>query len=236
MRVVIVSQQLVSEQDFVNSWYTQHQWLTRNSENWKVQWFELWDLKDADGRLYVPERFVCAPQRESEEARDDARCRSELLDRKALGTVRLSLAASVMFNIWNETTIKELMDALSNMYEKPSASNKVYLMKKLFNIRMADNGTVTEHLNEFNTITSQLEYAGIVFDDEVRLYHFCQVCRITEIIWWWLLVTPLDLKSWNSMMSLDSFLDKNHDENFWVNHPDLPCTLRTREEVAQRQQ
>ena len=41
-------------------------------------------------------------------------------------------------------------------------------MKKLFNIRMADNGTVIEHLNEFNTITSQLESVVSVFDDEVR--------------------------------------------------------------------
>ena len=35
-------------------------------------------------------------------------------------------------------------------------SNKVFLMKKLFNLKM-DSGSVTEHLNEFNTLTSQLK-------------------------------------------------------------------------------
>ena len=53
------------------------------------------------------------------------------------------------------------------MYEKPSASYKVFLMKK-FNLKMADIGSVAEHLNEFNTLTSQLEFVEINFDDEIR--------------------------------------------------------------------
>ena len=43
----------------------------------------------------------------------------EILDRKALGTIRLSLAASVAFNISKEKTTKGLMDALAKLYEKP---------------------------------------------------------------------------------------------------------------------
>ena len=38
------------------------------------------------------------------------------------------------------------------MYEKPSVNNKVYLMKKLFNLKMAENASVAQHLNEFKTI------------------------------------------------------------------------------------
>ena len=53
----------------------------------------------------------------------------EILDRKALGTVRLCLAASVAFNISKETTREGLMQTLAKLYEKPSASNKVFLMK-----------------------------------------------------------------------------------------------------------
>ena len=48
----------------------------------------------------------------------------EILDRKALGTIRLSLAASVAFNISKENTMKGLMDALAKLYEKPSVSKK----------------------------------------------------------------------------------------------------------------
>jgi hypothetical protein len=92
----------------------------------------------------------------------------EILDRKALGTIRLSLAASVAFNISKEKTTKDLMDALAKLYEKPSASNKVFLMKRLFNMKMSEGGSVADHLNEFNTVTNQLSSVKVDFDDEVR--------------------------------------------------------------------
>ena len=41
-----------------------------------------------------------------------------ILDRKALRTVRLCLAASVAFNISKETTIEGLMQTLVKLYEK----------------------------------------------------------------------------------------------------------------------
>lgn len=47
---------------------------------------------------------------------------------QALGVIRLTLVRNVAFNIANETTMAELMRALSNMYKKPYVSNKVYLM------------------------------------------------------------------------------------------------------------
>ena len=60
------------------------------------------------------------------------------------------------------------MMALSSMYEKPSANNKVHLMKKLFNLKMVENTLITQHLNEFNTITNQLSSVKIDFDDEIH--------------------------------------------------------------------
>jgi hypothetical protein len=35
--------------------------------------------------------------------------------------IRLSLASSMAFNILKEKTMKELMDALAKLYEKPSS-------------------------------------------------------------------------------------------------------------------
>ena len=80
----------------------------------------------------------------------------EVLDRKALGTIRLCLASSVAFNILKEKTTEGVMSTLSKLYEKPSSSNKVFLMKRLFNMKMSEGGSVADHLNEFNTLTSQL--------------------------------------------------------------------------------
>ena len=41
-------------------------------------------------------------------------------------------------------------------------------MKHLFNVKMTKGGSIVDHLNEFNTITSQLSSVGINFDEEIR--------------------------------------------------------------------
>ena len=92
----------------------------------------------------------------------------DVLDRKALGMVRMSLEASVTFNILKEKTMKEMMDALVKLYEKPSMSNKVFIMNILFNMKMSEGGFVADHLNEFNTVTNQLSFVKVDYDDEVR--------------------------------------------------------------------
>ena len=58
----------------------------------------------------------------------------KLKDRQALGLIQLMLSRNVASNIIKEKTTSNLLKALSNMYENPSAMNKVYLMRKLFNL------------------------------------------------------------------------------------------------------
>ncbi|KAH9313693.1 hypothetical protein KI387_022320, partial [Taxus chinensis] len=48
----------------------------------------------------------------------------KVLDRKALGSIRLSLAASVASNFIEAKTMVELMKSLESLYETPSALNK----------------------------------------------------------------------------------------------------------------
>jgi len=58
----------------------------------------------------------------------------------------LSLTSTIAFNISREKTTNDSMVELSTMYKKPPASNKV--MKKLFNLKMANSKSVARHLNE----------------------------------------------------------------------------------------
>ena len=91
-----------------------------------------------------------------------------LLNRQVLRVIKLTLSRSVAHNVVKEKTTTNLMKALSGMYENPSANNKVNLMKKLFNLKMVENASVAQHLNEFNTITNQLSFVEIDFDDEIH--------------------------------------------------------------------
>ena len=91
-----------------------------------------------------------------------------MLDRQTLGVVHLTLPRNMAFNIFKEKTTTDLMKVLSNMYEKPSASNKVYLMRRLFNLKMVEDASITNHINEFNVITTHLSSVEITFEDEVN--------------------------------------------------------------------
>ena len=47
-----------------------------------------------------------------------------------------------------------LWNKLHDLYEKNTASNKVFLMKKLYNLKMKEDASVVEHSNAFNIITN----------------------------------------------------------------------------------
>ena len=95
------------------------------------------------------------------------------------------------------------MAALSSMYEKPSASNKVHLMRRLFNLRMTEGASVAQHLNELNTITTQLSSVEIEFDDEVRALILLSSLPDS----WNATVTAVSSSSGNSKLKFDDVRD-----------------------------
>jgi len=126
--------------------------------------FGFWKMQIED-YLYQKKLHQPLIEKKPDSMKDDE---WNLLDRQALGVVRLSLSRNVAFNISKEKTTAGLMKALSSMYEKPSVSNKVHLMRRLFTLRMTEGASVAQHINELNIVTIQLSSVGIEFDDEVR--------------------------------------------------------------------
>ena len=118
-------------------------------EKFNSQKFQLWKMQM---KYYLYQKDLYLPlngkSNKSTSMKDEE---WEILDRNALGTIRFCLAASMDFNISSEKTTEDLMKKLASLYEKPSASNKLFLMKCLFNMKMSEGGSVTGHLNEFNT-------------------------------------------------------------------------------------
>ena len=72
----------------------------------------------------------------------------DLLDYQAFVAIRLTLSKSVAFKIYiYKEHNMSLMATLTNMYEQPSTINKVYLIMKLFNLKMLENKNFKQHLN-----------------------------------------------------------------------------------------
>jgi hypothetical protein len=102
----------------------------------------------------------------------------EKLDRRTRSTIRIFLADSVLLNVSGESTGKELWDKLWNLYQSKSLVNKLFLRKKLYHIRMEDGDSVTERLNAFNTLVSQLVSVNITIAEEDKCITF--LCSLPE--------------------------------------------------------
>jgi hypothetical protein len=88
------------------------------------------------------------------------------LDRKSKSTIRLCLSDSVLLNVLEEATTKDLWEKLGKLYHSNSLVNKLFLRKKMYNLRMRDGDSVAENLNAFNTVVSQLVSIEIKISDE----------------------------------------------------------------------
>ena len=73
----------------------------------------------------------------------DALCRS---------TIRLHLAEVIYFTILECAIAYATWLKLCNTYGKNTASNKVFLMRKLYNLCMKDSTNVASHINEFDSL------------------------------------------------------------------------------------
>jgi hypothetical protein len=76
------------------------------------------------------------------------------------------LLDSILMNVSEESTTKDLWDKLGKLYQFKSLVNKLFLRNKLYNLRMRDGDSMAEHLNAFNTVVSQLVSVEIKISDE----------------------------------------------------------------------
>jgi hypothetical protein len=90
------------------------------------------------------------------------------MDRMALGAVRLSLSNDVRRFVIKETTLKGMMDSLSNMYEKPNAVQQLYLMRRLFTLKMGKGISVRQQVGIVGDIIEQLASVDVKFDEHIK--------------------------------------------------------------------
>ena len=86
----------------------------------------------------------------------------------ARSTIRLHLTESVYFTVLDCPTAHVTWLKLCNTYEQNTPSNKVFLMRKLFNLRMKENGSVAHHINDFESTFAQMRAQRMNLDDELK--------------------------------------------------------------------
>eukprot|EP00253_Pinus_taeda_P012974 PITA_12974 len=119
----------------------------------------------------------------------------EDLDARALSTIRLCLADEVLFNIVEETTVSGLWEKLENLYMTKSLTNRIYLKRQLYNLRMKEGSNVAERLNFFNTLTCQLTDMEVKIQEEDKVITL--LCSLPES--WDHFVTSISFSSADSL-------------------------------------
>jgi hypothetical protein len=90
------------------------------------------------------------------------------LDRVAPEAIRMHLSESMYYTVQSCTTAKELWKTLSDTYEKKVAATKIYLIRRLYNLRMKESDSIMAHLIEYEGVISQLPAEGMTIDDEQK--------------------------------------------------------------------
>ena len=93
------------------------------------------------------------------------------LDALARSTIRLHLAESVYFTVLECVTTHAVWQKLCSTYEKNTASNKVFLMRRLYNLCMKESANVASHLNDFDSLFAQIRAQNMNIDDELKAIH-----------------------------------------------------------------
>ena len=120
-------------------------------EKFNGQSFELWKLNMED-LLVDKDQWIVVDLGTKPTGVSDEEWKK--LDQKAKSTIRLCVSDSVLLNVSGEATVKALWDKLGTLYQSKFLVNKLFLRKKLYNLRMKDGDAVTEHMNAFNTMVS----------------------------------------------------------------------------------
>ena len=150
-------------------------------EKFNGQGFELWKLKMEDLLVDKDQWIMVDPGTKPTGVSDEE---WKKLDQKAKRTIRLCVSDSLLLNVSWKAIVKALWDKLGTLYQSKSLVNKLFLRKKLYNLRMKDGDLVTEHLNTFDIMVSQLAFVDIKISYEDKCFSLlCSPLEIRRIVW-----------------------------------------------------
>ena len=89
-------------------------------------------------------------------------------DQKTLSVIQLCLSNEVLREIAQEKTTDGLWSKLDSLYMTKSLIGKLHLKKNFIMVRMTEGTSIKGHIDEFNSIVTNLDNVDITIDDEDR--------------------------------------------------------------------
>ncbi|KAK8921738.1 hypothetical protein KSP39_PZI020142 [Platanthera zijinensis] len=90
----------------------------------------------------------------------------EELDLKVISTIQMSLTDEIMYNVVDADTTVDLWKKLEELYMSKSLTNKLYVKRQLYSLRMSESNKLLEHMNAFNKLISQLRSMDVKVEEE----------------------------------------------------------------------
>lgn len=88
------------------------------------------------------------------------------IDKKAKSTIILSFGDSIIREVAKEKTVAELWAKLKKLYITKSLTNRLYIKKRIFTLKMVERSSLDNHIDEFNKVCDTLEIIDEGLDDE----------------------------------------------------------------------
>lgn len=127
--------------------------------------YHLWKGKMED-LLFVKELHV--PVFEENKPAEKTEDQWTLLHRQVCGLIRQWVDDNVLHHIENDTNARSLWLKLEQLFARKTGNNKMFMMKKLLELRYQEGTPMTDHLNMFQGLLNKLSDMGIRFDEEIQ--------------------------------------------------------------------
>ncbi|KAH9657534.1 hypothetical protein KPL70_023118 [Citrus sinensis] len=88
------------------------------------------------------------------------------IDKKARSTIILSLGDSMIREVAKEKTVADLWAKLEKIYMTKSLANRLHIKRRMFTLKMAEESSLDDHIDEFNQVCDTLETIDEGLDDE----------------------------------------------------------------------
>ena len=88
------------------------------------------------------------------------------LEIRAISTIRLSLTLEIKYSVLNEKSRSDLWEKLKKIYMSKSLTNRLYLNKQLFELKMDERIDIRDQINKFNKCVTQLSSVKVKIDEE----------------------------------------------------------------------